>query len=221
MDGKRNRSGVEPSVCVAAGLVPIEVRVGRRAGRSTAASYARSHPCRILARRFKESRHAIAVLVHPVTWSGRKRAGGTLRRKPAGRARRTSHLVKSIRLRYVLPVPRPLVHLLVLLIALHAPIAGAAVSPASCGNGDAAMHALSACPDCAGPADPASGDPGCPMGGMVEAQCIAPCAGMSGLPGHAILIVQRAAGDRIAGPPCERLASLARDCPRPPPRIPL
>jgi hypothetical protein len=59
------------------------------------------------------------------------------------------------------------------------------------------------------------------MDGMAAAQCIATCTGMSGLPGHSILIVQRAAGDRIAGPPCERRASLARDCPKPPPRNPL
>lgn len=45
MYGKRNRSGVELSVCVAADLVPIELWVGRRAGRPAAASFACSHPC--------------------------------------------------------------------------------------------------------------------------------------------------------------------------------
>jgi hypothetical protein len=120
-------------------------------------------------------------------------------------------------------MPRFLVQLLALLIALHAPFAAAKVSDASCGDGEAAMQRVTTCPDCPGLVmpDPANGDSGCPIGGMAVGQCIAACAGMSGLLSQPSLTVQHAAGGPVAGAPCERYVSLARGCPKPPPRISL
>lgn len=119
---------------------------------------------------------------------------------------------------------RSLALLLALLVAAYTPVAGAsAPSSAPCTDGGMAMPEVVTCPDCAGPAtpDPATRDSGCPMGGLASAHCTAACAGLSGLSAPSSFALLHGVGERIVDAPCERYASLARSCPKPPPRTPL
>jgi len=120
-------------------------------------------------------------------------------------------------------MPRSRAFLLALLMAMHSPFAGASAPSAPCTDGGMTIPEVVTCPNCAGPAmpDPVSGDSGCPTGGLASAHCTTACAGLSGLSAPSSSALLRAVGERVADAPCERYASLARSCPKPPPRTSL
>lgn len=113
---------------------------------------------------------------------------------------------------------RPLVALLSLLFALHAPLA-AAFAASMAGGDAAALEHVERCPECIAPAAPAGGgDCDCPVNGLSGANCITACAGMAGLPVHPGIAVGHAADAHHVEAACERIPSLVRRCPTPPPR---
>jgi len=118
---------------------------------------------------------------------------------------------------------RSLALLLALLVAMYSPFAGASAPSAPCADRGMAMPGIVTCPDCADPAspDPTNRDSGCPMSGLASAHCTTACAGLSGLSAPSPFATLHGVGERVLDAPCERFASLAQSCPKPPPRLPL